>query len=248
MNIDNILFRSHSIGDLMGVKGLGDTGKKRARYTYIEYKYGRRKSIKSKYLEKGIACEDASLQMVGDYLDMVLVKNEERKENDFITGECDTLTERHVIDVKNAWDIFTYSDSTAKLNTDYEWQLRCYMELYNRDYSILAYTLNDAPEEMVLDALYYESRKYKDEECPEWIQVELIKSMIFTQKGFEYYINMRSLGGDELTDKAIDRFIEIPEHERIHIWEFERNKVFYGHIENRVTEARNYLKTIYEPK
>lgn len=245
MNIDEILFRSHSIGDLMGVKGLGDTGKKRARYTYIEYKYGRRKSIKSKYLEKGIACEELSLQMVSDKLGVNLFKNDERKENAYVTGECDTLTDDYVIDVKNAWDIFTFSDATSKLNTDYEWQLRCYMELYNRDKSILAYTLNDATDSMVLEALEKESYNHPERETPEWIEVELIKSMVFTQKAFECFINIRSLGGDELTDRAIDMFIEIPEHERIHLWEFNRNDVDFTLISNRVTDAREYLKKIY---
>lgn len=250
MNIEEILFRCHSIGDLMGVKGLGDTGKKRARYTYLEYKYGRRKSINSKYLEKGTSCEPTSFIVAENVLGLKMSKNEVRKENDYLTGECDTESEELnlVADFKNSWDIYTFDDACSKLNTDYEWQLRCYMELYNRDNAKLIYTLNDAPDEMVLEALERESYKYPERETPEWIEVEKIKEMVFTANSFERIINYRGLGGDELTDKCIDTFVEIPEKERIFVYDFQRDKAKYDLIVARICEARIYLKSRYEQK
>lgn len=244
--IDEILFRCHSIGDLMGVKGLGDTGKKRAIYTYLEYKYGRRKSIKSKYLEKGIACEHLSFRMIKNVLGLDLVKNDLRKDNEFITGECDSIHNKCVIDVKNSWDIFTFNDSTLKLNTDYEWQLRCYMELFDCDSAKLIYTLNNAPESLVLKALESESYNHPGHEIPEWIEVEIIKSMIFTNDEFERFITMRGLGGDEITEMAINSFIEIPEEERLFEYNFTRDDSKYQLITSRVKEAREFLKTKYQ--
>lgn len=248
MKIDEILFRCHSVGDMMGVKGLGDTGKKRARYTYLEYKYGRRKSIKSKYFEKGTACEPTSFIIAENVLGLKLRKNEARKENEYLTGECDTENEQLnlVADFKNSWDIYTFSDACAKLNTDNEWQLRCYMELYNRDNAKLIYTLNDAPDEMVLEALERESYNHPERETPEWIEVEKIKDMVFTRQSFERIINYRGIGGDELTDKCIETFIEIPEQERVFVYDFVREKSKYDLIVARILEARIYLKGIYK--
>ena len=44
INIDELLFRSHSQGDLMGVNGLGETGEKKAVETYILACTNRRKA------------------------------------------------------------------------------------------------------------------------------------------------------------------------------------------------------------
>lgn len=247
MDIDKLLFRCHSIGDLMGVKGLGETGKKRARYTYVEAKYGRRKSVKSKYFDKGIACEPLSFELTKSVLGLDLVKNHERKENEFLTGECDTESEELnlVADIKNCWDIYTFSDACSKLNTDNENQLRCYMELFDRDNSKLIYTLNNATDELVLKALESESYNHHERETPEWIEVEIIKDMIFTTSEFERFINIRGLGGDELTDRCIETFIEIPENDRVFVYDFKRDETRYDLIKSRIKEARAYLKNLY---
>lgn len=246
MNVDNILFRCHSIGDIMGVKGLGDTGKKRAIYTYLEYKYGRRKQIKSKYLEKGTLCEPESFGIIKNVLGLDLSKNEERIDNEFLSGECDAISENCVVDLKNSWDIWTFHDSIIKYNTDYEWQLRCYMELYQKGESKLIYTLINAPDSMVLAALEKESYKYPEHDTPEWVEVEIIKDMVFTESAFDFLINARGLGGDELTDRAIETFIEIPEEERVFTFDFTADKEKYNQIVTRVKESRQFIKQRYK--
>ncbi len=245
VNIEELLFRCHSIGDLMGVKGLGDTGKKRAHYTYLEAKYGRRKTIKSKYLDKGTSCEELSFGMAERQLGIICFKNNERKENDFLSGECDSITDDFIIDFKNSWDIYSFSDSISKLNTDYEWQLRGYKKLYNKTKSKLIYTLNNATDDLVLKALERESYNHIERETPEWIEVEIIKEMIFTKSEFERFVNIRGLGGDELTDRCIETFIEIPEKDRIFVYDFTHDNDKYNLMINRVKEAREYLKRIF---
>ena len=47
--MSELIFRCHSLGELMGVRGLGKTGQKRAIHAYIENTDGRYKEIKSKY-------------------------------------------------------------------------------------------------------------------------------------------------------------------------------------------------------
>ena len=149
VNIDELLFRCHSLGDIMGAKGLGKTGMKRAMYTYMEAKTGRTKQFSSKYTEKGITNESESIEIVSAHLDVTLIKNEQRLSNEFITGECDVLSEQMVLDVKNLWDIFTFTDACMELNSDYEWQLQGYMELYGKNRSKLCYVLTDAPDAIV---------------------------------------------------------------------------------------------------
>src|SRR5690606_13029105 len=56
---------------------------------YIEVKYGRREEIVSKYLEKGIQCEDEAISLVCDVIGEFLVKNNKREFGEFTNGECD---------------------------------------------------------------------------------------------------------------------------------------------------------------
>ncbi len=241
VNIDELLFRCHSLGDIMGVKGLGKTGMKRAMYTYMEAKTGRTKQFSSKYTEKGITNESESIEIVSAHLDVTLIKNEQRLSNEFITGECDVLSEQMVLDVKNSWDIFTFTDACMELNSDYEWQLQGYMELYGKNRSKLCYVLTNAPDALVFKELERESYKHPDYETPEWIEVDIIKSMIFTKDEFMKFVNNRGLGGDEITDRMIETFIEIPIQDRVKIYDIDRDQDKIDLIYKRVEMARNYL-------
>jgi hypothetical protein len=248
--IDNIIFRSSQAGGLMGVKGLGATGEKLAINVYLEYKYGRVKEFSSKYTDKGTKNESLSIQSYNEIYQTNYVKNEVRLFNDFITGECDVDDENKdtVLDIKNSWDLFTFHEAKTKTEANklYEWQGQCYMELYNRCNFKLVYMLTDAPDEIVLKELERESYKHFGGETPEWREVQIINSMIFDKTNFERFINIRGLGGDELTDKLIDSFVHIPIEERVHIKRFERDKAKYLQLTKRITEARDFLKTIYD--
>lgn len=241
--IDNLIFRSSSVGGLCGKSGLGVTGEKLAIQTYLEVRYGRRKEFTSKYTQKGILCEEQAIKTLSVLNNKNYIKNDIRLSNEFITGECDIDSESEdlIIDVKNNWDIFTFNESKVGKNLNYEIQGQCYMELYNRNDFQLVNMLEDAPDSIILNALEKESYKYNGE-TPEWIEVEIIKSMVYDKANFERFINLRGLGGDELTDKCIDRFIEVPQSERINIKYYERNAVQYEFIVSRIREARNFLK------
>jgi len=246
--IDELLFRSSSVNDLCGKSGLGVTGEKLAIYNYLESKYGRRKEITSKYFEKGILCEPQAIIALSEIENKQYVKNEIRLNNSFITGECDIDNEQddEIIDIKNSWDLFTFHDSKTANVTKYETQGQCYMELYNRSSFRLVHMLEDAPDNLVLAALEKESYKHGGT-TPEWIEVEIIKSMIYTKENFNRFVNnIRSLGGDELTDKCIDSFIEIPQTERISIKTFKRDPIYYEFVTKRVTMAREFLKKTYD--
>ncbi len=244
VNIDEIIFRASQIGELCGVKGLGKTGEKLARKVYLEHKYGRIKSFTSKCTDKGTQVEDSSIKELSDYLQKDFTKNEVRITNEFFTGECDIYDglDDTILDVKNSWDLFTFDDAKHDINKDYVYQGRVYMDLYKCSKFKLVHMLSDAPDAMILKALEIES--YKGE-VPEWREVQILTDMVYTQENFERFINIRGLGGDEFTDKLINSFVSIPIEERIFIREFLADENTLKFMQSRVTEAREYLKQIY---
>jgi hypothetical protein len=244
VNIDEIIVRASQSGEICKPKGLGKTGEKLARKIYLEHKYGRVKSFTSKYTDKGTRVEESSIKELSDYLQRDFKKNDVRITNDFFTGECDIDDESTdtIIDVKNAWDLFTFDDAKHEINQDYVFQGRAYMNLYKRSNFKLIHILSDAPDEMVLKSLEIEN--YKGD-VPEWREVQILTDMIFTQENFDRFINIRGLGGDEFTDKLINRFVPIPIEDRICIREFTAHDETLKFMQSRVIEMRNYLKTIY---
>ena len=61
----------------------------------------------NKYTEKGIVLEEQAIKLSGRKRGLPLKKNTERRENDWITGECDIYvpSRRLIIDTKCSWDI-----------------------------------------------------------------------------------------------------------------------------------------------
>lgn len=100
--------------------------------------------ISNKYLSKGIECEDDSIELFNNVFFKSLVKNDKRLTNDYITGECDLLDGDTVIDIKTSWSLKTFAEQRRKA-TIYEWQLRGYMWLYDKDKACTAHCLVDTP-------------------------------------------------------------------------------------------------------
>jgi len=246
MNIDELVFRASSTSGLTGVKGLGKTGYKTARHAYIESKTGRTRKIESKYLSKGINVESTGIEMLAIKFGLDLVKNEERKWDDMFTGECDIDTGDCIIDHKASWDIFTHDDAKMQEESDYIDQMHVYMRLWKRDKAKVAHVLIDASDEDVLKALEKESFNHRDRETPEYIEAGILRNMIYSQANFDRFVSIRNLGGDKLTDRIIETFIDIPFEDRFHIVDVPFSKERMNLLEIRVKEARAYLKTVYK--
>ncbi len=117
---------------------------------WISLKYGREKDIINKYVQKGIDVEEDSITLYTNVTGRFLVKNEQRFENEYITGTPDIITDR-VVDIKSNWDIWTFDK--AEMTRDYYWQLMGYMWLTGKKKATLAYCLVDAPEDLIHDEL-----------------------------------------------------------------------------------------------
>jgi hypothetical protein len=120
-----------------------------------EFVYGYCEVITSKYMDKGTQCEDAAIDLYNSVFFTDHHKNTERKNNDWITGECDILVPaRKVIDIKNAWSLTTFPatvDDVAAIakKSGYDWQGRAYMMLEDVDLFELAYCMVSTPEDLI---------------------------------------------------------------------------------------------------
>ena len=91
--------------------------------------------------------EDTSIDLYNEVHGTLYLKNTERLENEFITGECDINAEDKIIDIKSSWSLETFPASPEDVNNkDYEWQLRGYMMLYNKPKAELAYCMVSTPD------------------------------------------------------------------------------------------------------
>ena len=108
--------------------------------------------VSSKAMEKGIVCEQESINLLNSVRGLSLVKNTERKTNDYLTGECDLFdaSKKRGHDIKTSWSAATFPilsiDCEDKL---YEWQMRGYMMLWDADEWEVNYCLVDTPENLI---------------------------------------------------------------------------------------------------
>jgi hypothetical protein len=123
--------------------------------TYVEdlakeFVYGYTKVVSSKEMDKGIIVENASIALLNDVMFASYAKNAERKNNDWLTGECDIFTGSKIIDIKSSWSLQTFPATVfAGRDTGYEWQLRSYMMLWDVDEAEIAYCLVTTPDELI---------------------------------------------------------------------------------------------------
>ena len=92
----------------------------------------------NKYTEKGLQLEEQAIKLSSLSRGLVLKKNTERRENDWITGECDIYvpSRRLIIDTKCSWDIGSHpffadeAEEKAK-KAGYDAQMQGYMWLWD---------------------------------------------------------------------------------------------------------------------
>lgn len=151
-------FRCSSIGKLMteprskseGVLSVG--AKTYIRELAAQEIFGVDFEVSSKYIEKGIEAEGDSIDLLNSVRGLSLVKNVERRSNDFITGECDLFDAeaKRGHDIKSSWSIATFPITVADCEDRlYEWQMRGYMALWDADEWEVNYCLVDTPDRLI---------------------------------------------------------------------------------------------------
>jgi hypothetical protein len=112
---------------------------------YLHVTKGRDREITNKYIEKGLEVEEDSLTLISRVHEKFYKKNEERRTNDYITGEPDVTTPI-LWDAKSCWDAPSfYKHKTKELPDDYFFQMQGYCELWDREEGIVCFALIDTP-------------------------------------------------------------------------------------------------------
>ena len=127
--------------------------------------------VSSKAMEKGIEAEGDSIDLLNSVRGLSLVKNTDRRSNDFITGECDLFdaSARRGHDIKTSWSIATFPITVADCEDKlYEWQMRCYMALWDAEEWEVNYCLVDTPERLIA---FEPMDLHVVSHLPEWMRV-----------------------------------------------------------------------------
>lgn len=199
INWDNIKFRASSWGNLLtepqsksdkdaGI--LSVTCQKELIKIYNIEKYGRKKDIVTKQMEKGTMVEDDSIRLFSMLEGELYFKNEQQIENQYFKGHPDLFIgddiyhATEVNDIKSSWELDTFTPKLIEgIDKTYEAQLNVYYDLTGASNGNLVYCLVSAPESIVLSEkrrLLY-SMDVVTEESPAYVKAakELEKMMIF---------------------------------------------------------------------
>lgn len=213
--IGKIMSNPRSKGELLSA-----TTKMYIKELVLENKYGIKKEINSRYLDKGNQVEDMAIELAEEALELGFVfKNELYFENDYLTGTPDIITDTLIIDVKSSWNGTTFPMFEDELpNKDYYWQMQGYMDLTGKHNAIVAYCLVDTPEDIVLD----EIRRVA------WAKKELEPSE-------ETEADVRSQ----------HEFSHIPKDKRVKAFLVEKDEHAIWQIKERVEQCRTYYNELW---
>lgn len=225
MDFSNQLIRCSALGKVMTdsrKKGeMGETCKSYLKELYRESKYGIRKEVVSKYIDKGLMVEDSAIALYSTKYDGFYTKNDEWFKNEFISGTPDIVSENEVIDIKSSWNLFTMPFKDEEINKGYYYQLMGYMALTGLKKAKLAYCLIDTPPQLVQDE----------------------KRRLSWQMGCIDGMNPEYLEACAEIDKSHD-FSHITMDERIVEFEIERDEEVIQAIYDRVKLCRDYLNSL----
>jgi len=131
---------------------LSETAKSEIRKIAKQDFYGYSLEVKTKPMIKGTEWEQEGINLLNDIRFTNYTKNELRVENEYMSGCCDIITDDLIIDIKSSWSLETFPATPSEGDSsDYEWQGRAYMWLYDRPAFELVYTMYTTPDELLTE-------------------------------------------------------------------------------------------------
>ena len=131
---------------------LSETAKAEIRRIAKEDFFGYETELNTKPILKGKLWEQEGIDLLNQVWFTKYVKNAVRVENEYMTGECDIITDDLIIDIKSSWSLETFPATPSEGDSsDYEWQGRAYMWLYDRPSFELIYTMYDTDDTLLTD-------------------------------------------------------------------------------------------------
>ncbi|WP_322288799.1 hypothetical protein [Aquimarina sp. 2201CG5-10] len=248
---------------LKQIEKLGDYSKRKNRKpfltdgakTYLEKLVfqeitGRKKDITAKYLDKGIQVEEKSITLYSEVTGQLFLKNQERKENEYFSGECDNAEEK-IRDIKSSWEYETFPIREREIPSKiYGWQLDVYMDLWDFKESELIYCLVDTPYKLISDELRRMDWKYNIFNSEGNVRndsidlvVETVCNLIFTEKGLEEFCEQSE---SVRLEWFIGVFKEIPEEIRIKVFSHNYCTKRNQQLKTMAKLARDYMNSLIE--
>lgn len=116
-----------------------------------EFVFSYHKDIETKYMDKGLALEEAAIQFLNNQRFQSYRKNTERRVSDLLTGECDIYVPGvRTIDIKVSWSLDTFPALSEDAHDSlYEWQGRAYMNLWDVPEHEVVHVMLDTPDELI---------------------------------------------------------------------------------------------------
>ena len=211
---------------------------------------GRSKKVSNHYTQKGIEVEEKSITLYSEVRNKLFLKNKERKENDFFTGEADNIQGK-IRDIKSSFEFATFPAGETEIkNTLYKWQLDVYMELWGLKEAELIYCLVDTPNRLVegeIRKLDYRHNllniegDLREEHIP--LVVETVCNLIYTEKSLEEFCSYSS---NVHIEWFKDYFKEIPKELRVKVFEWHYSHERIGQALEMVCMARNYMNKVLD--
>lgn len=253
-NYNDLIFRASSMSDIMtGIaKGWSVdnslTCKRMLVQIHRERTWKRKSSKGNKYTEKGTQVEPDAITLYSRVKKNVYIKNDERINNLFFTGEPDLFLGKSatdceiIVDIKSSWSWETFPSMLDTESKDYHQQLQTYMALTGAKIGIVAHCLVNTPADLISD----EKRKLAwklgviDQETPEYtelckeIERNAIVDMGLFRKHYPFF---------EFHSDAEKWEHDIPKEERVHEIIIERDDAYIQKMQDRVIECRNWMNT-----
>lgn len=189
--------------------------------------------FKSKYTQKGIDTEEDALNILVRVLKLGMVyKNEERKHDDFKTGECDFIHDGVIYDNKSSYSLETFPMFETKLDPKYYGQMQVYMSLWGLDKAKVCYTLINTP----IDILRKELKWIEDE----YERQQKALNHVFTE---QYWKQVK----DEFFPNAKPiKFTSIEDKYRVKVFDVDRDNDYINNINVKVKLCREYISGLME--
>lgn len=153
--IEMFKMRASAVGNIMAKPRAKDEELSEGAKTYLEryakeFVYDFQSFHGSKATRKGTEVEPVSIDLYNHVFFKNYQKNTERRTVGLLTGEPDLVTDDTIIDIKSSWSLSTFP-ATAKEahNTLYEWQVRAYCYLFDKQYAEVAFCLVDTPDHLI---------------------------------------------------------------------------------------------------
>jgi hypothetical protein len=257
--VNNLLFRCSSIGKIVTPpknksEKISETAKVAAIDAYVSKKYNRTNSISNKAIEKGLATEEDSITIVSRIAKTFYSKNIVELQNSYISGTPDMFLGKDVYcaelirDTKSSWDLFTFTHSKKKLDSDYEWQMHGYNWLTGSRVAYVDFCLNNTPFDIVIGELKKEAYKYPVSRLPDAVALSIISNHTFDRETFVEYIErygytLSYLNTIEDAKSILDNFVEIPFTERHFCHKVETTEDHIKTIKTKVIDCREFLNS-----